>query len=800
MTLGSICDTFHDSHTDQQSNLPKTVPLTLANTELAIVRDETQNSVLSYPTLEKMLVDAFSSVKALNSSFSLGQQNLSYSHPNIDYSDIGTFYTLITSLPTVQPTMIILSTTLSLLKRPKHKISLPSDIIFLLIILENPILHQSSVFASHEDQSYAIASLSHQILERSIAILAHSPKVCRHFLLNWVSRFPTSQFQQKVEIINALITHRLSLHYNGHEAGPKRKHGRSVSLFGAFRFPSFEKANGNRKISLLPRSPPLSAPQETTSQRNLSPSAPPRTIPFVPSSSSQVRNKRKNNQQSVTVGKYGCDWRILAFARLQAIFFNANIISKKIPVSLFYNTIVDYIDIKADFDAWELLGIPTSIKPNKFCHSQGILNLNNLKKSDPISLNSGILPNKTPLFAFCQYPFMISMGGKTQILEYDAYRQMTCKAQEAFFSSITTQTPLRPYLHVKIRRTHLLQDSFEFLEAHEDDLKKAIRVEFVGEPGIDVGGLRKEWFLLLIRELFNTSRELFNEDENSRYCWFNINSNQPLKYYKLVGVTLGLALYNSTILDAGFPPILYARLLGGPYNLKDFTKLWPLFGSSLQTLLDYEGDDFDETFSLTFSVTRKLEQGGVMEESLITNGSNIPVTKSNRLLYVKKIIEYYLESSVKRQFEPLKLGFYKAVGSNALTLFQPEEIELLIQGSNEPLDIPALRSVTRYNNWAIHYSDPTSALVVRWFWAFFSSLEPLEQRKLLMFVTGSDRIPATGISTMLFTITRLGSDCDRFPVSHTCFNELCLYEYKSKSKLISKLSRAINESEGFGLK
>ena len=34
------------------------------------------------------------------------------------------------------------------------------------------------------------------------------------------------------------------------------------------------------------------------------------------------------------------------------------------------------------------------------------------------------------------------------------------------------------------------------------DLKKKLKVTFVGEPGVDMGGLTKEWFMLLIRKVF----------------------------------------------------------------------------------------------------------------------------------------------------------------------------------------------------------------------------------------------------------------------------------------------------------
>ena len=37
----------------------------------------------------------------------------------------------------------------------------------------------------------------------------------------------------------------------------------------------------------------------------------------------------------------------------------------------------------------------------------------------------------------------------------------------------------------------------------QTDLKKKLKVSFEGEPGLDMGGLTKEWFLLLIRQIFH---------------------------------------------------------------------------------------------------------------------------------------------------------------------------------------------------------------------------------------------------------------------------------------------------------
>ena len=92
-------------------------------------------------------------------------------------------------------------------------------------------------------------------------------------------------------------------------------------------------------------------------------------------------------------------------------------------------------------------------------------------------------------------------------MEHDAKRQMEVKAREAFFDSIMTHKNATQYLTLKVRRDCLVEDSLrgvsEVVGSNSEDIKKGLRIEFKGEEGIDAGGLRKEWFLLLVREVFN---------------------------------------------------------------------------------------------------------------------------------------------------------------------------------------------------------------------------------------------------------------------------------------------------------
>lgn len=306
---------------------------------------------------------------------------------------------------------------------------------------------------------------------------------------------------------------------------------------------------------------------------------------------------------------------------------------------------------------------------------------------------------------------------------------------------------------------------------------------------------------------------MFLYDEDSQYCYFNPNSFETSDQFFLVGVVMGLAIYNSTILDVALPPFAFRKLLAsapahgqGPsvhhrpsmkYSLEDLAEYRPRIARGLRQLLEYDGD-VESTFSLDF-VLDVARYGTTVQVPLCPGGERKPVTNSNRREYVDLYVRHVLDTAVARQYEPFKRGFYTVCGGNAFSLFRPEEIELLVRGSDATLDIEALRAVAEYDNWGSRQPDGTEA-VVGWFWETFQGAAPADQRRMLLFITGSDRIPAMGAAMLSIKISCLGEDCGRFPIARTCFNLLSLWRYGSKERLEAMLWRAVLESEGFGLK
>lgn len=222
-----------------------------------------------------------------------------------------------------------------------------------------------------------------------------------------------------------------------------------------------------------------------------------------------------------------------------------------------------------------------------------------------------------------------------------------------------------------------------------------------------------------------------------------------------------------------------------------------MLARSLRHLLTFEGD-VEETFGLEFVVPVD-NYGSVKIIPLCEGGESKAVTNDNRKEYVDLYVRYLLDVSVMKQFDPFKRGFYAVCSGNAFGLFRPEEVELLLMGSDESLDVSALRSVAKYEGWGVDQPDGVIR-TVGWFWEIFDEASAEDQRKLLLFITGSDRLPAASASMTPLRLLSLGDDCGRYPVARTCFNSLSLWRYTSKRRLHQMLWTAVHESEGFGLR
>eukprot|EP01024_Parvocaulis_polyphysoides_P073313 TRINITY_DN9426_c0_g4_i1.p1 TRINITY_DN9426_c0_g4~~TRINITY_DN9426_c0_g4_i1.p1 ORF type:complete len:317 (-),score=41.96 TRINITY_DN9426_c0_g4_i1:337-1146(-) len=267
-----------------------------------------------------------------------------------------------------------------------------------------------------------------------------------------------------------------------------------------------------------------------------------------------------------------------------------------------------------------------------------------------------------------------------------------------------------------------------------------------------------------------------------------------MEEFRILGVTLGLAIYNGVILDLPLPIPLYKKILQQPTTLRDLQEMQPTVAASLQTFLDYNDPEqpMEDVFCQTFTISQE-HYGTVQDYPLIDNGDNVMVTEENRLEYVNLYVDWVLDKSVKQQFEALSLGFMQFYDGPAITLFSAEELDRLVCGTPQ-LDFQALKEKSRYEG---DYCDTSRA--VKWLWEIVFEFNDEEGKMFLKFFTGSSRAPIGGLGNLKCVIQRDGCDSSKLPTSHTCFNTLLLPDYDSKEKMLRLLKLAIMNSEGFGL-
>jgi len=254
------------------------------------------------------------------------------------------------------------------------------------------------------------------------------------------------------------------------------------------------------------------------------------------------------------------------------------------------------------------------------------------------------------------------------------------------------------------------------------------------------------------------------------------------------------------ILPVHFPLVIYKKLLRIPTTFEDLKAAFPAISKGLQRLLEYDGYDMEDVMSTNFSIQQPTF-GGSITVNLKPNGDNIPVNQSNREEFVKLYATYLLTGSIRQQFDAFRKGFARLCNSPALPrLFSPEDLELLICG-NPKLDFTQLESNTRYHGFNIPSGRkrPTEAVVEN-FWSLVHQMDIEQKKKLLFFVTGSDRAPIKGLQELKFVIQSGGTNEETLPTSHTCFNTLILPNYRNAEDLKNKLLIAINNSQGFGLR
>ncbi|XP_060028318.1 E3 ubiquitin-protein ligase NEDD4-like [Erinaceus europaeus] len=348
---------------------------------------------------------------------------------------------------------------------------------------------------------------------------------------------------------------------------------------------------------------------------------------------------------------------------------------------------------------------------------------------------------------------------------------------------------------MKLHRNNIFEESYRRIMSvkRPDVLKARLWIEFESEKGLDYGGVAREWFFLLSKEMFNPYYGLFEYSATDNYT-LQINPNSGLcnedhlSYFTFIGRVAGLAVFHGKLLDGFFIRPFYKMMLGKQITLNDMESVDSEYYNSLKWILENDPTELDLMFCID---EENFGQVGVAMAAALFPWD------VHRIFYffpgcnrTFPIGDYFFLFSFFQ-------GFTELLPIDLIKIFDENELELLMCGLGD-VDVNDWRQHSIYKNGYCP-NHP----VIQWFWKAVLLMDAEKRIRLLQFVTGTSRVPMNGFAELygsngpqLFTIEQWGSP-EKLPRAHTCFNRLDLPPYETFEDLREKLLMAVENAQGF---
>ncbi|EXJ59434.1 uncharacterized protein A1O5_12059 [Cladophialophora psammophila CBS 110553] len=460
------------------------------------------------------------------------------------------------------------------------------------------------------------------------------------------------------------------------------------------------------------------------------------------------------------------------------------------------------------------------------------------------------IPFETRVQIFREFVFRDQLRRRNGVTDPDTWRMVVASTQGRTADGRPVGVDILSRHHAEIRRTSVFEDAYESFYKLGEGLKEPIQITFIDrfgapEAGIDGGGVTKEFLISVTSEAFDPdSKPAMFKENAQRYLYPNPTIYQEtaehlrlaglkggsqetafamaelLHRFQFLGRIVGKCLYEGILIDvtfAGFFLLKWA-LTGGTTvgsnesayraTINDLREYDEELYQGLLKLKNYTGDvetDFALDFTVTDTLTVEDEQGKTIHKTstreLLPNGANTPVTNTNRLLYIDRIVRYRLQQQPKAVTDAFLRGLGEIIQPMWLAMFNQKELQKLVGGDNTELDIADLRRNTQYGGVYTIGDDGLEHATVQLFWQALQEMSDEDRRKVLKFVTSTPRAPLLGFSHLnpKFSIRDSSGDQERLPSTSTCVNLLKLPRYGDLKTMKEKLLYAVNSGAGFDL-
>ena len=360
---------------------------------------------------------------------------------------------------------------------------------------------------------------------------------------------------------------------------------------------------------------------------------------------------------------------------------------------------------------------------------------------------------------------------------------------------------------LEVNRNNLLNDSMEKIE--KIDLFKELKINFTGELCYDAGGIFREWFTTIFKSLESDKLKLFIVSDTNDFSYiinpFLRHNQENFNFFSFIGKLLGKALLDNITINVCFNKLIYKMILQEDILFEDLIFIDNQLYSSLTNFKEIYStggnDDFYEGLGIYYSINMEDSNRKTHTLDLVENGIDKPVKNIND--YITKRINL-LKGIYEPFIKKIRESLFKLIPKDILQKFTSDELELLING-RPFIDLEEWEEFTEYK-------EPYNSnhKVILWFWEILKDFSQKELSNLLMFSTGTSRVPFGGFNALesnrgnvsKFTIESIPYIKGRknFVKAHTCFNRLDIPNFNNKDELKEALKFiSSNEIIGFGI-
>ena len=347
---------------------------------------------------------------------------------------------------------------------------------------------------------------------------------------------------------------------------------------------------------------------------------------------------------------------------------------------------------------------------------------------------------------------------------------------------------------VRVSRSAIYENSFAcFCKMNRPSLHMKWRVEFLNEDGIDSGGLTKEWFIELVKEMVSPNRKLFLQREGDQAGSFGIHPNilkkmsqaESLMHLRFCGTIFGKAIAERCMVGATLDTVLTQSIVGADYvecSMEALESFDPTFANSLKWILN---NDITSDFGETLCACRP--DNSIVD--FVEGGRNVDVDEQNKQVYVDGMIRFKLLDELEIQRDSFVEGFTSIIRAERIEGFATDELNLMLTGRAD-FDVDEFAKACKFEG-----DLDSDAPLALWFWEILETMAMETKQALLRFATGCPTVPLDGFDPEFTLVCNQELSPEALPRAHTCFNKLVLPPYslheQGKAQLEQKLRQAL---------